>query len=185
MIDIQNHPEIPDIKIVTTRVFSDSRGWFTETYRTTWESILPDAKELRWVQENVSSSTKNTLRGLHYQIESPQAKWVRVLHGEVLDVAVDLRQGSPTFGKSMAYKLNALSGKSLIIPVGFAHGFLALTDTVIFSYKCSDFYNPSGERGIKWDDPSLNINWETEKPEVSDKDQKLPLFSSLSDKDLF
>jgi dTDP-4-dehydrorhamnose 3,5-epimerase len=185
MLDIQDHPEIPDIKIVSNKVFQDKRGWFTETYRTTWEAQLKREFSYDWLQENVSSSSKNTLRGLHYQIESPQAKWIRVLHGEVLDVAVDLRKNSATFGKSITYILRALEGESLIIPVGFAHGFLAKSETVIFSYKCSDFYHPSGERGIVWNDPILNIDWGTEKPEVSEKDVKLPLFSSLPDKDLF
>lgn len=185
MIAIQSHPEIPDIKIISNKVFTDKRGWFTETFRSSWLEELNQYLGYTWVQENVSCSSKNTLRGLHYQIISPQAKWVRVLNGSVLDVAVDLRVSSPSFGKSVSIELNALDGKSVVIPVGFAHGFLAQTDSTIFSYKCSDYYNPAGERGIKWDDPSLKIAWGISSPEVSEKDIKLPLLKSLSNKDLF
>lgn len=174
---------IPAVKVIEPRVFEDDRGYFYEAYR---ESILQDAGiEDRFVQDNVSKSYKNTIRGLHYQIENPQAKLVQCLKGAILDVAVDLRQNSPSFGNYVAYKLSDVSKRMLYIPKGFAHGFSVLSDEAIVSYKCSDYYNADGERGVRWDDPLIRIHWDVSRPILSEKDRKLPLFSSLKDEDLF
>lgn len=174
---------IPAVKVIEPRVFEDDRGYFYEAYR---ESILREAGiEDHFVQDNVSKSYKNTIRGLHYQIENPQAKLVQCLKGAILDVAVDLRQNSPSFGNYVAYKLSDVSKRMLYIPAGFAHGFSVLSDEAIVSYKCSDYYNAEGERGVRWDDPLIRIHWDVARPILSEKDRKLPLFSSLKDEDLF
>jgi len=125
-----------------------------------------------FVQDNHSRSLKSTLRGLHYQTHHSQAKLCRVIEGEALDVAVDIRAGSPHFGKWASVRLSANDHNQIFIPAGFAHGFLALTDTVQFLYKCSDFYDPSDEHGILWNDPDINIEWGVTGPLVSDKDAK-------------
>lgn len=174
---------IPAVKVIEPRVFEDDRGYFYEAYR---ESVLEDAGiKDHFVQDNVSKSYKNTIRGLHYQIENPQAKLVQCLKGAILDVAVDLRQDSPSFGNYVAYKLSDVSKRMLYIPTGFAHGFSVLSDEAIVSYKCSDYYNAEGERGVRWDDPLIRIHWDVARPILSEKDRKLPLFSSLKDEDLF
>jgi dTDP-4-dehydrorhamnose 3,5-epimerase len=174
---------IPDVKIIEPNVFEDERGYFFESYR---QSILKDAGiNEHFVQDNVSRSYKNTVRGLHYQIENPQAKLVQCLSGTILDVAVDIRQGSKSFGNYVAFKLSDVSKRMLFIPKGFAHGFSVLSDEAIVAYKCSDYYNREGERGIRWDDPTIRINWDIDRPILSDKDRKLPLLTSVQDKDLF
>lgn len=174
---------IPDVKIIKPRVFEDDRGCFFESYR---ESVLKEVGvDLRFVQDNVSVSVKGTLRGLHYQIEQPQAKLIQCLKGEILDVAVDIRRSSPTFGEHISYVLSEENHHGLFIPVGFAHGFSVLSNEAVISYKCSDYYNKSGERGIIWNDPGLNINWQTEQPVLSEKDRQNPLLSSLKEEDLF
>lgn len=143
--------------IVESPVFRDDRGHFQEGYneRRFLELGLP----IEWKQDNVSLSHRNVVRGLHYQLVQPQAKLVRVLSGAALDVAVDLRRGSATFGKHVAVELSAENGLSFYIPVGFAHGFAALTDGLCFSYKVGDFYQPSGDRTLLWNDPALGIEW--------------------------
>ena len=169
--------------LIEPRVFEDDRGFFFESYR---ESILREAGITdRFVQDNVSKSFKDTIRGLHYQIENPQAKLVSCLKGSILDVAVDIRKDSPTFGNYVAFKLSDENHHSLYIPVGFAHGFSVLSDEAIVSYKCSDYYNAEGERGIRWDDPLIRINWDVSKPILSEKDRTLPLFSSIREEDTF
>ncbi len=174
---------IPAVKIIEPRVFEDDRGYFFEAYR---ESVFKDAGiEVQFVQDNVSKSYKNTIRGLHYQIENPQAKLVQCLKGKILDVAVDLRRDSPSFGNYVAIKLSDVSKRMLFIPTGFAHGFSVLSDEAIVAYKCSSYYHSKGERGIRWDDPEIRINWDVERPILSDKDRKLPLFSSVNKEDLF
>jgi dTDP-4-dehydrorhamnose 3,5-epimerase len=173
---------IPAVKVITPRVFEDDRGYFFESYR---ESILAEAGiETRFVQDNVSKSYKDAVRGLHYQITNPQAKLVQCLKGTILDVAVDLRQASPSFGQYVAYKLSDVNKRLLFVPEGFAHGFSVLSDEAIVSYKCSDYYHQEAERGIRWDDPQLRINWDVARPILSEKDRRLPLFSSLKE-DLF
>lgn len=174
---------ISAVKIIEPRVFEDDRGYFFEAYR---KSILAEAGiEEEFVQDNVSKSYRNTVRGLHYQIKNPQAKLVQCLRGSILDVAVDLRQDSPSFGNYVAIKLSDVSKRMLFIPKGFAHGFSVLSDEAIVAYKCSDYYNSEGERGVRWDDPLIRINWDVSRPILSEKDRKLPLFSSLKEEDLF
>ena len=157
--------------VLTAPVFRDSRGAFCETFnlRKMEEAGLPAV----WVQDNFSVSSKNVLRGIHYQVIQPQGKLVRVTHGAVLDVAVDIRRSSATFGKHFAIELNAESGDMLWIPAGFGHAFLALTDQVGFAYKVTDYYSPAGERTILWNDPDIAVEWPIDPSEaiVSDKDR--------------
>ncbi|MGO9340090.1 MAG: dTDP-4-dehydrorhamnose 3,5-epimerase [Terracidiphilus sp.] len=163
--------ELPGVMVLTAPIYKDSRGAFCETFnlRKIEEAGLPGL----WVQDNFSVSSKNVLRGIHYQITQPQGKLVRVTHGAVLDVAVDLRRSSPTFGKHFAIELSSESGDMLWIPVGFGHAFLALTDQAGFAYKITDYYSPAGERTILWNDPDLAIQWPIDPSEaiVSDKDR--------------
>lgn len=174
---------IPEIRIIDPVVFEDDRGYFKETFR---ESMLNEnGLHARFVQDNISSSVKDTIRGLHYQLERPQIKLIQCIQGEILDVAVDVRQNSPTFGNYVAVKLSDKNHRLLYIPEGFAHGFSVLSDKAVIHYKCSDYYHKPSERGIRWDDPLIRIHWDVTKPVISDKDRKQPLFSSLTQEDLF
>jgi dTDP-4-dehydrorhamnose 3,5-epimerase len=174
---------IKGVFVFEPNVFEDDRGYFFESFR---KSHLEQIGfDLEFVQDNVSKSYQGTIRGLHYQIEKPQDKLITCLRGEVLDVAVDIRKNSPTFGNYVAYKLSEKNHRSLLVPKGFAHGFSVLSEEAIISYKCSDYYNKEGERGIRWDDPLIRINWDVSKPVLSEKDRKLPLFSSLKEEDTF
>ena len=170
---------IPDVKIIEPNVFEDDRGYFFEAYR---ESILKEAGiDEHFVQDNVSKSYHNTVRGLHYQIVNPQAKLVRVIRGRVLDVAVDLRKNSPTFGQHVAVELTEDNHLQFFIPHGFAHGFAVLSGHAVFAYKCDDYYHPECEDGVAWDDPDLAIDWKI-KPQdaiVSEKDKKNPLLRDV------
>ena len=165
--------EIEGVVVVEPKCYGDSRGYFLETYQ---EKVFCQAGlNYKFVQDNQSSSRKGVLRGLHFQKTFPQAKLVRVLSGEVFDVAVDLRAGSPTYGKWVGVLLSAENHKQLMIPRGFAHGFVVVSDYAEFAYKCDDFYHPEDEGGIIWNDPDVNIAW----PEVgeiilSEKDKKNP-----------
>jgi dTDP-4-dehydrorhamnose 3,5-epimerase len=159
---------LPGVWVIQPDIFRDARGFFVETYHQAKFAGLGVAEP--FLQDNHSSSRKGTLRGLHYQLRRPQAKLCRVIEGEALDVAVDIRLGSPHFGKWTGVVLSAAEGNELYIPAGFAHGFLALTDTVQLLYKCSDFYDPLDERGIAWNDPGLAIKWGISDPLVSAKD---------------
>src|SRR6478609_3927815 len=157
----------------TPKKFGDSRGWFMESYnRQALEDIGINAT---FVQDNQSLSGKNVLRGLHFQ-KPPfgQAKLVRVLSGRALDVVVDIRNDSPTYGQHLTVILDAEKSNQLFIPIGFAHGFLTLEDNTTFFYKCSDYYNKESEGGLLWNDPALGINWNVTDPIVSEKDQILP-----------
>lgn len=162
---------IPGVLIFTPRIFSDARGAFFETYneRVMQEAGLPS----RWVQDNFSISTKNVVRGIHYQITQPQGKLVRVAYGAVLDIAVDLRKSSPTFGSHVAVELSEVNNAMLWIPAGFGHGFVTLSEKAGFSYKVTDYYSPASERTIRWDDSILNIQWPVSEGDaiVSDKDR--------------
>jgi dTDP-4-dehydrorhamnose 3,5-epimerase len=165
--------ELPGVLVITPRVFSDTRGFFLESYneRQYGEWGMPT----RFVQDNHSRSTRGTLRGLHFQVGQPQAKLCRVLQGEVFDVAVDIRRGSPTFGRWVGVVLSGENHRQLFVPAGFAHGFLVLSETADFLYKCDDFYHPAGDRGIAWDDPLIKIEWPLEGPPLlSAKDAALP-----------
>ncbi len=170
------HPTpLSGLVVVESRIFKDSRGAFLETYNQGAFSAL--GIDVRFVQDNQSVSSKGVLRGLHFQKCHPQAKLVRVVRGQAFDVGVDLRKDSPTFGKWFGLVLDGETGQQLYIPVGFAHGFLALTGDVVFSYKCSDTYHPEDEGGIRWDDPEIGIQWPLyglEAPLVSSKDMQLP-----------
>jgi dTDP-4-dehydrorhamnose 3,5-epimerase len=169
---------LPGVFELRPVIHRDMRGFFIETYhRAKFADLgVTDA----FVQDNHSRSVKGTLRGLHYQLRHPQAKLCRVVEGEVLDVAVDIRVGSPTFGKWTSVLLTAKEQNQIYIPIGFAHGFLALTDAVQFLYKCGDFYNPTDERGIVWNDPDLNVNWGLSNPVVSEKDANNPNLAEVS-----
>lgn len=169
---------IPDVKIVVPDVYKDSRGSFFESYnKNSFEKL--DIKEI-FVQDNQSESSKDVLRGLHFQ-KPPfdQGKLVRVVSGAVMDVVVDIRSGSPTFGKYFSCELNTDNKYMLWVPTGFAHGFVTLAENTIFVYKCTNFYNKASESGIRWDDPELAINWGISKPLVSEKDAILPSWSEV------
>lgn len=163
--------EIPDVLILEPRVFEDARGFFFESFS---EKVFNDKTglNLRFVQDNHSCSSKHVLRGLHYQIQQAQGKLVRVVAGAILDIAVDIRKSSPTFGQWVGCVLSAANKKQLWVPVGFAHGFLALEDQTEVLYKTTDYYAPAHERCIIWNDPDLAIDWQlTGDPIVSVKDQ--------------
>ena len=174
--------ELPGVLIITPAIYRDSRGAFMETWnlRTMAEAGLPST----WLQDNFSLSKKNVLRGIHYQVIQPQGKLVRVTHGAVLDVAIDLRRSSPTFGKHVAVELNGENGHMLWIPVGFGHAFLVLSEVAGFAYKVTDYYLPAGERTILWNDADLAIPWPIAEDQVivSDKDQR---GASLRDAQVF
>ena len=168
---------IRDLVIVEPKVYGDDRGYFLETY----QKKAFDEAGLRYdfVQDNQSSSRRGVLRGLHFQKTFPQAKLVRVLFGEVFDVAVDLRKGSETYGKYRGVLLSAENKKQFLIPRGFAHGFVVLSDSAVFAYKCDEFYHPEDEGGLIWNDPDIAIDW----PDVgeiilSEKDRKNPTLSA-------
>lgn len=163
--------EIPDVVLIRPKVYGDSRGFFFESWEARKFSQAGLAAD--FVQDNCSSSVENTLRGLHYQIQQPQGKLVRVTSGEVFDVAVDIRRGSPTFGKWVGAVLSAGNKQQMWIPPGFAHGFYVLSAVAEFFYKCTDFYAPRHERTIRWDDPQLAIDWPLHgrTPLLSPKDQ--------------
>jgi dTDP-4-dehydrorhamnose 3,5-epimerase len=167
---------IPGVYEFRPPLFEDARGFFMETYHA--EKFRALGVSDVFVQDNHSRSAKGTLRGLHYQLKRPQAKLCRVVEGEALDVAVDIRLGSPTFGKWASVKLSSAARNLIYVPVGFAHGFLALTDSVQFLYKCGDFYFREDEHGVLWSDPGVGISWGISSPIVSDKDLK---FSKLSE----
>ena len=170
---------IDGVYIITPKVFGDKRGYFMETYSD--QDFKNAGLDYTFVQDNQSSSTKGVLRGLHFQKTHPQAKLVRVLKGEVFDVAIDLREGSDTYGKYVGVILSGDNKKQLLIPRGFAHGFLVLSDNAEFAYKCDEFYHPEDEGGLPYDDPSINIEWPKLDVEykLSEKDGKhLPLSES-------
>ena len=169
---------IDGVVVVEAKSFGDARGAFMETYKR--PDFVAGGIEADFVQDNQSSSVRGVLRGLHFQIAHPQAKLVRVVAGEVYDVAVDLRPGSPTLGKWVGETLSAENYRQLFIPRGFAHGFYVLSDTATFAYKCDDVYHPNDEGGIAWDDPELAVAWPIvpgEQPVLSAKDQAHPSFA--------
>ena len=171
--------EIPDVCIIKPMVFTDDRGYFFESYN--HDKFLASALDLNFIQDNESRSMKGVLRGLHFQQHpSAQGKLVRVMRGAVLDVAVDIRRKSPTYGKWVSIVLTGDNKYMYWIPEGFAHGFLTLEDDTVFFYKCTNVYNKASEGSIRWNDPDLNINWGTENPILSDKDKIAPLFKDLN-----
>jgi dTDP-4-dehydrorhamnose 3,5-epimerase len=168
---------LPGVWELRPKILCDARGFFMETYQRERFAELGIADS--FVQDNHSSSVKGTLRGLHYQLNHPQAKLCRVVEGEALDVAVDIRLGSPQFGKWTSVRLSAKERNQIYVPAGFAHGFLTLTDSVQFLYKCSDSYDAADEHGIAWNDPGLNIAWGAVQPIVSEKDAKYPRLAEV------
>jgi len=169
---------LPEVWELQPKIFRDARGFFIETYQLNKFSELGIHET--FVQDNHSRSTKGTLRGLHYQLGHAQAKLCRVIEGEALDVAVDIRLGSPTFGKWTSVVLTAEKQNQIYIPAGFAHGFVARTGSLQFLYKCSDFYNPSDEHGVLWNDPDLAIAWGVSNPLISEKDAKYSTLAAAS-----
>lgn len=174
---------IPDVVIIEPKVHGDSRGYFVETFRQDkLEEFL--GYQINFCQDNESKSSKGVLRGLHYQLPPhAQTKLVRVIHGRVLDVAVDIRKNSPTFGKYVAVELSAENKKQLLVPRGFAHGFVVLEDDTIFAYKVDNYYSPQCDRGIAFDDKNLAIDWMIKKEELklSEKDTKQPKLNETND----
>ncbi|RJQ84045.1 MAG: dTDP-4-dehydrorhamnose 3,5-epimerase [Desulfobacteraceae bacterium] len=163
---------LKEVLILEPRVFGDQRGYFLETYQRRRYAEAGIGAE--FVQDNISFSRQRTLRGLHFQHPNDQDKLVQVMEGEIFDVAVDVRRGSPTFGQSVAVTLSAGTHRQLFIPRGFAHGFCVLSPTALFMYKCSDFYAPPHEAGICWDDPDLKIAWPLKDPVLSERDRAFP-----------
>jgi dTDP-4-dehydrorhamnose 3,5-epimerase len=175
--------EIRDVRIIEPQVFRDDRGYFLETYHgRRFESAgLLDV----FVQDNLSYSIKDALRGMHFQVTRPQAKLVRVITGEIFDVAVDIRRTSPTFGRWVSVHLSEHNKRQVYIPPGCAHGFCVLSDSAHVFYKCSDFYDPDDEGGILWSDPALAIDWPIAHPIVSEKDAALPVLGEISSEKLY
>ena len=175
--------EIPDVVIVDPQVHGDERGYFVETFRTDkLEAFL--GYQINFCQDNESKSAKGVLRGLHYQLHpTAQTKLVRVIQGTVLDVAVDIRKGSPTFGKHVAVELSSENKRQLLVPRGFAHGFVVLEEDTIFAYKVDNYYSPENDRGIAFDDPELHIDWQLPHNELklSQKDKVQPKLHETDD----
>ena len=169
---------IPDVLIIETEIFGDDRGFFFESFNRRQFSDLT-GQDVDFVQDNHSRSMKNVLRGLHYQIQRPQGKLVRVVKGAVFDVAVDLRRSSSTFGRHISTELSAENKRMLWIPVGFAHGFFVVSDVAEFLYKTTDYWTPEFERSIAWNDHALAIQWPTQQgqPSLSKKDRQAPLLA--------
>ncbi|MBW1714906.1 MAG: dTDP-4-dehydrorhamnose 3,5-epimerase [Deltaproteobacteria bacterium] len=165
-------PILKDVIIIELDTFPDKRGYFMETYHQ--KKFAVGGIDVEFVQDNQSMSTKGTLRGLHYQIKRPQGKLVRVLFGQIFDIAVDIRRSSQNFGKWFGTLLSADNKRAIYIPPNFAHGFCVLSDRAEFLYKCTDFYEPGYERAIRWDDPELAIDWPIKDPILSEKDATSP-----------
>ncbi len=169
--------DIPEVILIRPKVFGDARGYFLET----WQRVrfAEAGIDAQFVQDNHSHSARGVLRGLHYQIRQPQGKLVRVVSGSVFDVAVDVRRSSPTFGRWVGYELSDENHHMLWVPPGFAHGYLVLSESADFLYRCTDFYAPASERAIRWDDPDLGVRWPLPggaAPVLSAKDSAAPLF---------
>jgi dTDP-4-dehydrorhamnose 3,5-epimerase len=168
---------LKEVLIVEPDVLADKRGFFMETYH---QKRYQKAGILQtFIQDNLSFSVKGTLRGLHFQVNRPQAKLVQVVSGEIFDVAVDIRKGSPTFGQWAGEHLSSDTRRQLFIPEGFAHGFCVLSETALFLYKCSNLYAHGDEGGILWSDPAIGIKWPIAEPIISDKDNRLSCLSTL------
>lgn len=174
--------DLPDVLILEPRVFGDERGFFYESFNAKAFKEATGVTD-EFVQDNHSRSQQGVLRGLHYQIEHSQGKLVRVIAGEVLDIAVDIRRSSPTFGRWVGIRLSAQNSRQVYIPKGFAHGFVVLSETAEFLYKTTDYYTPTAERSILWNDPTLAIDWQLPtEPKLSEKDR---LGKTLQEADLF
>ncbi len=175
--------ELAGLLVIDPAVFGDERGFFMESWnRRKYQESGVDAE---FVQDNFSASRRGTLRGLHFQNPGPQAKLVSVLQGEVFDVVVDLRRRSSTFGHWLGIRLSADNRRQLFIPAGFAHGFLVLSETALFHYKCSDFYAPGHEWAIRWNDPEIGVEWPLEAPTLSPRDANAPWLREIPREQLF
>lgn len=172
---------IPGVFLLTPRVFRDDRGRFLETWRA---SVYQELGIGPFVQDNVSVSRKDVLRGLHLQHPRGQGKLVSALLGRVLDVGVDVRRGSPTFGRWVAAELSEENGCQLYLPPGFAHGFLTLSETVVFAYKCTEYYDQIAERSVRWDDPAIGIDWPIRNPLLAPKDASARPLAEIPDHEL-
>ena len=166
------------VLIIEPDAFGDNRGFFMETYHQ--ERYAKSGIKSGFVQDNLSLSARGTLRGLHYQLPHTQAKLVQAIKGEVFDVVVDIRLGSPTFGRWKGFHLSDENKRQLYVPEGFAHGFCVLSETALFLYKCSDFYAPDSELGVLWSDPDLGIEWPVKDPIISGKDEKYHFLKDVS-----
>ena len=171
---------IPEVLLIEPDVFGDDRGFFLETWNRD-RYLAAGFPDVSFVQDNHSRSRKGVLRGLHFQLNYPQGKLVQVVTGAVFDVAVDIRVGSPSFGQWVGYELSEKNHRQLWVPPGFAHGFCVLSDTVDFTYKCTDVYRPDDEGGVLWSDPALGIDWQVNEPLLSDKDKLYPILSEISE----
>jgi dTDP-4-dehydrorhamnose 3,5-epimerase len=169
---------LPGVIVLQPRIHGDARGWFQETYRENELARLGVTD--RFVQDNHSRSARGVLRGMHFQVTEPQAKLVRCARGSILDVVVDIRRGSPTFGQWEAWELDDESGLQLYCPVGFAHGFVVLSDVADVVYRCSAYYDAEGDSAIAWDDPDLGIQWPGIEVSVSDRDRAAPRLSEVA-----
>lgn len=168
---------IQDILVIEPQVFEDDRGCFLETFQV--ERFESAGLDSYFVQDNLSVSVKNTLRGLHFQISHPQAKLIQVISGEIFDVAVDIRPGSPSFGRWVGIHLSEHKKQLIFIPEGFAHGFCVLSESACVTYKCSDYYYANDEGGLLWSDPNIGIDWPLKNPIISDKDSQLPYITEI------
>jgi dTDP-4-dehydrorhamnose 3,5-epimerase len=171
--------ELPGVLIIEPDVFRDGRGYFFETYHA--DKYRAGGIDGPFVQDNQSRSFAGTLRGLHLQLRRPQGKLIRVIEGEIMDVAVDVRRGSPTFARSLSVTLSADNFKQCYVPPGFAHGFCVTSPVAQIEYKCTDLYDPASEIGIAWNDPQLAIRWPVAEPLLSDRDRRNPTLSTLLD----
>lgn len=171
--------KLDGVVLVEPVVHGDERGFFVETFgRDRWRELGVDVE---FVQHNHSRSSKGTLRGLHFQTEPGQAKLIRCARGEIVDVAVDLRRGSPTYGQWEAHRLDDVKHRQLFVPVGFAHGFAVLSDEADVAYQVSSYYDPATEAGIAWDDPDVGVDWEVSDPLLSERDKTAPKLSEVAD----
>jgi dTDP-4-dehydrorhamnose 3,5-epimerase len=168
--------------VIRPLVLGDSRGFFMECFRE--NAFAGQGIKDRFVQDNCSFSKGGVVRGLHYQVIQPQAKLITVMQGHVLDVIVDIRRGSPTFGQHVAVELSDRNKEILYVPIGFAHGFAVLSESALFHYKCSDYYSREGERGVRWDDSDLAIDWGIHEPTISLRDGGLPRLKDVLEEDL-
>ena len=174
---IINKTSIPDLLIIEPKINSDNRGYFFESYK--YSDFELNNLPTRFLQQNQSKSSKNVLRGLHYQLQYGQDKLVWVSQGEVMDVAVDIRKDSPTFGHYESLILNDENHYRFYIPKGFAHGYYVLSEIAIFQYMCTEIYHPEDEYGVAWNDPEININWPNREKLISDKDLKFPFLKDI------
>lgn len=168
---------LPEVLLIEPDIFKDNRGYFLETYRA--KKYSEHGIPAQFVQDNRSQSIRGVIRGLHYQINMPQAKLIWVVDGEIMDVAVDIRKGSPAFGKWTSAILSSDNFHQIFIPEGFAHGFCVISKTATFMYKCTNYYDPESERGILWNDPFLGIEWPVSQPILSEKDKKNPSLQEI------